>query len=61
MPDNGPTGADWVVVDVIFADGTTDEIGFYNATWTSCRELKADDTPLFSTPIVESTSVSDAQ
>jgi len=57
LPDNGPTGADWVVVDVIFGDGTKGEIGFYNATWTSCREVKPDDSPPVSTPIIEVTSV----
>jgi hypothetical protein len=51
------TGSDEVVINVLFMDGTKAELYYYISYLESCRELKPDDRLLFSTPIIESTSV----
>jgi hypothetical protein len=44
------TGADDVMIDVIFPDGTKAELYFYNAFLSSCRQLTDKTMPLFPTP-----------
>ncbi|MBA3868356.1 MAG: hypothetical protein H0X30_04325 [Anaerolineae bacterium] len=50
LPDNGPTGGDWVIVSVTFADNTQVEMDFYNSFMDSCGEMNPSVKRWFSTP-----------